>query len=54
MNWLLRSLLKTLIGWWFKRQQSNAIHRVKLEGVKAYLKVLQGVRLSAMGLIGFC
>ncbi len=26
MSWLLRTFAKTLIGWWFKRQQNNAFH----------------------------
>ncbi|MGE0763523.1 MAG: hypothetical protein AB7N80_09625 [Bdellovibrionales bacterium] len=53
MHWLLRTLLQTLLGWFFKRQQAQAMHHMKIEGLRTYLKVLQGARLSAMGLIAF-
>lgn len=53
MNWVLGALIKTLMGWWFKRQQESTMQKMKVEGLRTYLKVLQGARFSAMGIVAF-
>lgn len=51
MPFLLRTLIPILISWWFRRRKLEALNLVKAEGVKTYLKVLQGARYSVMGLV---
>ncbi len=51
MHWLAKTLIQTLFSWWFKRQKDSVIGKAKIEGLKVYLRVLQGTRWTLMGLI---
>ncbi len=51
MNAWWRPLIELLLGWWLRRQQLRAVDRFKAKGLKTYLRVLQGARFSAMGIV---
>jgi hypothetical protein len=49
-RWVWR-LAEILLRWWLGEQKLRAIRNIKAEGIRTYLKVLQGVRLSAIGIV---
>jgi len=40
-----------LLGWWLRRQRDRTILRIKIEGVRFYLKALRATRLSVIGFV---
>lgn len=50
MKWL-RAILELAFSWWAHRQRIKAVTRLRSEGVRVYMKVLQGVRMSLVGVI---
>lgn len=47
----LRRILKFLFRLWLGRAARQTVNEVKAKGVVAYLRILQGVRLSALGVV---
>lgn len=51
MTFWWRSLIEMIFSLWLRRQKNRAVSRLKLEGLKTYLKTLQVARLSAVGIV---
>jgi len=50
---LLRYLLFFFFGAFLENAERRAVRRIKAKGVSTYIKVVQGVRLSAVGIVSF-
>lgn len=51
MNRWVVSLIEFVFRWWLGKAKRQALFQARKKGVKAYLHLLQGVRVSAIGLI---
>lgn len=46
-----RALIELALRWWTHRQTLRTLKQFKSDGIKTYLKVLQGARFSAIGVV---
>ena len=46
-----RILIEVALGWWLRRQRTRTTSKLKIKGLKIYLKILQGARLSVIGIV---
>lgn len=51
MNGWRRYLIEMILNLWLRRQRNRAVSRLKMEGLKTYLKALQVARMSAVGIV---